>query len=116
MDIRLGYMGLAVIAAAWALAAPPAHAFTMEGPDASQYQLPKFDLEEQSRNFRTGSPDGITAGKNQYEMPLGAGALHFGVQQAPASNFMMPGYGFAAPASRNTREDFNRVVTPENMR
>ena len=41
------------MAAAWLLAAPAAHAFTVENKDADgQYGVPKFDLEEQSKNFR----------------------------------------------------------------
>jgi hypothetical protein len=116
MDVRLRQAGLALIAAsAWALAAPAAHAFTMQGPDASEYQLPKFDLEEQSRNFRTDGADGVAAAQDRFEMPLGAGTLQFGVQQGPSSNFMMPGSSLGS-SPRNTREDFNRVVTPQNMR
>ena len=41
------------IAAAFVLAAPAARAFTVENKDAAgQYGVPKFDLEEQSKNFR----------------------------------------------------------------
>jgi len=50
-------------------------------------------------------------------VPLGGGSLQFGVQSGSGagSTFMAPGGGFG-PAPRNTREDFNRVVTPDSLR
>ena len=103
------------------LAAPTARAFTMQSNDGSNPNaLPKFDIEEQSKNFRTGQ-QGEAAGqdnKKLFETPLGTGSLYFGVQQAPADVFS-PGFGSTFGQgfnTRNHREDFNRVVTPENLR
>ena len=76
------------IAAAWVLAAPAAHAFTVENKDAAgQYAVPKFDLEEQSKNFRKDGAGATTNGNGLYETPLGNGTLQFGVQPGGSSNF-----------------------------
>jgi hypothetical protein len=60
-------------------------AFTME--DGKGFTAPKFDIEEQSRQFRT--QDGGTAStKNKFETPLGPGTLQFGINK---------GMGFGSP-------------------
>lgn len=89
------------------LSSPLAHAFTMENTVPDE---PKFDLEEQMRQFRTGNGSGSSSGGTLYETPLGGGKLQFGVQQSPSY------FGSSTFNSRATREDFNRVVTPENLR
>ena len=98
------------IAAAWVLAAPAAHAFTVENKDAAgQYGVPKFDLEEQSKNFRKDGSAATTNGKSLYETPLGNGTLHFGVTAGRPSNFgsvFSPGLGPSGP--RNSRQEFDR--------
>ena len=58
MRFRLPHVFLTLAATACALAAPAAHAFTVENKDAAgQYAVPKFDLEEQSKNFRKDGAD-----------------------------------------------------------
>ena len=114
-------IGIFAFAAAWVLAAPAAHAFSMQDKDASDpYNLPKFDIEEQSRNFRAGGAGTAADNKKLFETPLGSGTLQFGVQQGSAGDVFAPGFGMFGPGfgppPRNTREDFNRVVTPENLR
>ena len=56
MRFRLPHACLGIVLgifAACVLAAPAAHAFTVENKDAAgQYGVPKFDLEEQAKNFR----------------------------------------------------------------
>jgi hypothetical protein len=55
-----------------------ARAFTME--DGKGFTAPKFNIEEQSRQFRT--QDGGTAGtKNKFDTPLGPGTLQFGIRK-----------------------------------
>jgi hypothetical protein len=119
VGIRINLL-VAAFATACVLASPVAHAFTMQDKDAADpYALPKFDLEEQSRNFRTGSVGSSSNANKLFETPLGNGTLQFGIQQGSASNFLVPGLGSTfGPEfnSRNSREDFNRVVTPENLR
>src|SRR3954468_1812534 len=83
--------------AAGALAAPAAHAFTVENKDeGGQYGVPKFNLEDQAKNFRKDGSDASSTGKNFYETPLGNGKLQFGVTQGGSSNFgsvFSPGFG-----------------------
>ena len=95
--------------AACVLAAPAAHAFTVENKDeGGQYGMPKFNLEEQMKNFRKDGSDASSTGKNFYETPLGPGKLQFGVTQGPASGFgsvFSPGFGPAsarAPRGRTS--------------
>ena len=109
MGFRL--IGVGLIAASWALAAPAAYAFTMEDRDSTgQYAVPKFDLDEQMKNFR--KDGGASDGKSAFETPLGNGTLHFGVQQGPAfGSGLGPGLGLG-PALRNNRQDMDRIVAP----
>jgi len=97
---------------------PVAHAFTIEGGDSgSAYETPKFDLEEQSRQFRRDGLGLSSSGKPQVETPFGKGTLEFGVSQGPVSNFGLSGSGWASPSQPLvTRQDFERIVTPENLR
>ncbi|MEA2979318.1 MAG: hypothetical protein QOF91_796 [Alphaproteobacteria bacterium] len=103
------------IFAAGVLAAPAAHAFTVENKDeGAQYGLPKFNLEEQAKNFRKDGTDASWTGKNFYETPLGNGKLYFGVTQGSASNFgsvFSPSFG-AGDGARASRQDFNRILAP----
>src|SRR4051812_16718102 len=87
MRFRLPFFAVG-IAAAFVLAAPGAHAFTVENKDAAgQYGVPKFDLEEQSKNFRKDGSGGTTNSNGFYETPLGNGELRFGVERGGSSNF-----------------------------
>ena len=105
---------LAALTAAFVLAASTAHAFTVENKDAADpYGVPKFDLEEQAKNFRKGGSDTSSTGKSEYDTPIGT--LQFGVHQGPSSNFGWAfgpgGLGFG-PSVRNSRQDMDRMLAP----
>jgi hypothetical protein len=106
---------LGTVAAAWILAAPAAQAFTFENKDqdgAGAYAVPKFDIQEQARNFRSGGSGAATPGKSELDTPIGK--LQFGVQQGPAFG---SGLGFGPMSgSRGGRADFERMVTPDSLR
>jgi hypothetical protein len=107
--MRFRLIGAGLIASSCALAAPTAHAFTVENKDSTgQYAVPKFDLDEQMKNFRKDSAGAASNGKSAYETPLGNGTLHFGVQQGPAFG---SGLGLG-PALRNNRQDMDRILAP----
>lgn len=112
LDFKSAVLGL--VAAGFVLAAPAAHAFTVENKDAvDQYGVPKFDIEEQAKHFRNGGT--ATPGKQSFETPLGTGTLQFGVGPGPA--FGPGGMGFGpATGSRASRADFERMLAPPNMR
>jgi hypothetical protein len=116
MQIRLKIVHLGALAAALVLAAPAAHAFTLGGEAANgsskNYEVPKFDLEEQAKNFRSGG-SGTTPGKTEFNTPIGT--MQFGVQQGPRSSFGPGGMG-PASGSRVNRADFERMVTPDSLR
>ena len=121
MQIRLKHAHLGILAAVLTLAAPAAQAFTLGGEAAngtnSGYEVPKFDLEEQAKNFRTGGSTSTTPGKTDFNTPLGKGTMEFGVRQGPSSAFGFgPGSLGPVSGSRANRMDFERMVTPENMR
>jgi hypothetical protein len=106
---------LGMVAIATALAAPAAHAFTMEGQAVDRNGVPKFDIEEQAKNFRKSGSGIDTSTSGNGSVPFAGGSLNFGVQQG--SNFgPMGGPGFLGPMNRDTRQDFNRVVTPDSLR
>ena len=109
MRIRLAFACLGVLAAS-VLSSPRANAFTLEGPAVdNQYAAPKFDLEEQAKNFTKDGGSGPSLNdKGQLETPLGSGKLQFGVQQQGST------FGFSG--SRAGRADFERMVTPESLR
>ena len=113
MRFRLTCLGL--FTAACVLAGSAAHAFTVENKDeGGQYGVPKFNLEEQSKNFRKDGSDSSSTGKSLYETPLGNGKLQFGVTQGPASSFgsvFSPGFG-PSGSSQNSRLEFERRLAP----
>ena len=113
MRFRLPHVAVG-IAAAWVLAAP-AHAFTVENKDtAGQYAVPKFDLEEQSKNFRKDGSAAMTNSNGLYETPFAGGKLQFGVQPGGASNFgsvFGPQLGPSLNA-QNSRQEFDRRLAP----
>jgi hypothetical protein len=111
--MRISLIGLG-FAAACLLAAQAAHAFTVENKDTEgQYGVPKFDLEQQAKDF---TKDGINApgGKTLYETPIAGGTLQFGV--SPGT-----GFGSGSPFSSqlgpslstdNARQEFDRRLAP----
>lgn len=118
MQIRLKHAHLAALAAILTFAAPAAQAFTLGGEAAgnrNNYEVPKFDLEEQAKNFRNGGSTSAAPGRTDFSTPFGKGTMEFGVQQRPSSAFGF-GPGSPGPGSRVNRMDFERMVTPENLR
>jgi hypothetical protein len=118
----LGTVAAAWVLSAWVLTAPAAQAFTFENKDqdgAGAYAVPKFDLEEQARNFRSGGAGTATPGKTDFDTPLGKGTMQFGAQQGSAFG---SGMGFGSSSfgpsngSRAGRADFERMVTPDGLR
>jgi hypothetical protein len=114
MRFRLPYVGVG-IAAAWVLAVPAAHAFTVENKDAAgQYGVPKFDIEEQSKNFRKDGAGATTNSNGFYETPLGNGKLQFGIQPGGSSNFgsvFSPQLG-PSLSVQQSRQEFDRRLAP----
>lgn len=111
MGVRLTQIGLAVCALL--AGASAAHAFTFQDGGSGgqgQYAVPKFDLEEQAKQFRSGG----SKDPSKWETPVGGGKLQFGVQQGPQSPFA-PGFS-PTPGHRANRADFERMLTPENFR
>jgi hypothetical protein len=112
------------VVAALVLASSSAHAFTMENRDAGgAYQMPQFDLGEQSRQFRKDGADATLApGKNNFSTPFGPGTFEFSVRQSDPMTFGSPfssgpgSWSGSSFGSRATRQDFERMVTPENLR
>jgi hypothetical protein len=114
----------AIVAAASVLASPAARAFTMENGDtkgtasggstggASAFAVPKWDLEEQARQFRSGSTAAPAAGTNQFTTPLGNGTVQFGVQQNNFGSSMSPTFGSQSGA---TRQNFDRLLAPPGL-
>ena len=110
--MRLYLACFGAIAAWGALASPAAHAFTIEDKDAAgQYAAPKFDLEEQSKNFRKNGAGLSSDGKTVLETPLGNGSLQFGVTQGPTFGSGL-GFGGLGPPTRNGRQDMDRLMAP----
>jgi hypothetical protein len=111
----------AIAAAASVVAAPPAYAFTMENGDGTSsapsggtgsnfQQAPKWDLEEQAKQFQNGSTASAAAGKNQFSTPFGNGTVQFGVQQHNFST--TPTFGAQSGA---TRQNFDRMLAPPGL-
>jgi hypothetical protein len=117
MGYSLKSLCLGVAAAAGILAAPAAQAFTIENKDQDgTYTVPKFDLQEQARQFGNSGSGNMTPGKTDFSTPFGNGTMQFGVQQG--SSFSSGGPGSLGPTggSRAGRADFERMVTPDNLR
>ena len=106
--MRLPRILFAAVCAA-ALGAPvPAHAFTFE--DGKGNAVPKFDLDEQARQFRKPETNLSTTDKNALDTPFGK--LQFGVERND-STFRSP---FASPFSSSGNADrrhYERMFTPE---
>jgi hypothetical protein len=89
-------------AAAVVLAMPAAHAFTIDdGTDKSG--KPKFDLEEQSRNFRAPSLDLSTPGARSVDTPVGKFHFSTGTNSRP--------FGFDSAA--RDRRHYERMFAPD---
>jgi hypothetical protein len=104
MAHRLPLHRVAALVAAALLVSPAAQAFTIDDGTAA-YQVPKFDLEEQSRNFRTG-PGVSTPGQQQFETPFGK--LQFGVQSRDSV--------FGSGSAERDRRHYQRMFAPDFMK
>ena len=116
MGYPLKSLCLGAVAAVGILAAPAAQAFTIENKDqdgTGAYAVPKFDIQEQSRQFSSGGSGNMTPGKTDFSTPLGNGTMQFGVQQGSSFG---PGSLGPVGGSRAGRADFERMVTPDSMR
>jgi hypothetical protein len=102
MAHRLSVHRVALVAVVFGSAA--AQAFTVDD-GSGQYQVPKFDLEEQSRNFRT-NPDVSTPGQQQVETPLGK--LQFNVQRGDSM--------FGSDVAERDRRHYNRMFAPDFLK
>lgn len=111
MSFRLTHISIGMLLAA-VLPVPAAHAFTVENKDAAgQFTVPKFDLEEQAKNFRKDGSGGSDT-KSSYDTPIGK--LQFGVEQRSWSGFRS-GFGAGLGPSdglRASRRDMDRMLAP----
>ena len=102
------------------LAAPAAQAFTLGGEAAKaatdNYEVPKFDLEEQAKNFRSGGSASTTPGKTDFNTPLGKAPCSSACSRARPRRSGLGQASAPVAGSRVNRMDFERMVTPENLR
>ena len=110
IDRKLAIVGFFAVSAAFAA---PAHAFQMQNSDANAYGVPKFDIEEQAKNFSKNGTDTTFKNDGSGSVPFAGGTLQFGVQQGSTFGSFGPGFG---PTIRDTRRDFNHVVTPDSLK
>ena len=103
---RLPGLCTAAVAIGLMLAPGAARAFTIEDGSGGRGEVPKFDLEEQSRNFRT--PGADASDKRGYETPYGT--LQFGMQR----DSPLFGSSFDARA-RADRRHFDRMLAPQQF-
>ncbi len=100
-----------ILIAAAMLAPASAYAFTFE--DGQGNKIPKFDLEEQSRQFRTPDPSSAAA-KQALETPFGK--LQFGVERN-SSAFRSPfAPSFGAGTGNADRRHYDRLFAPDAMK
>ena len=112
MTRRLARLCIAALAAGVLLAPPAARAFTFEDGNKGSSSIPKFDLEEQAKQFRTPQLDASSAAK-QYDTPFGK--LQFGVDQN-SSAFRTFGPSFGSSFNSNAdRRHYERMFTPEYL-
>jgi hypothetical protein len=98
---------IAALAAAAMLIAPAGHAFTIDDGDGKN-KVPRFDLEEQARNFRAPKADLATPGTQRVETPFGM--LHFGVQSRTSV------FDLGADAAARNRRHYERMFAPDFMK
>lgn len=114
MSFRLTRIALGICAVAWLAGSTAAHAFTFQDGGSGgqgQYAVPKFDLEEQAKQFRSGG----SKDASKWETPLGSGKFQFGVQQQGQTSRFSPGFS-PTPGYPSNNAHFERMLTPENFR
>lgn len=90
----------------------PASAFTFQ--DGQGNTIPKFDLEEQSRQFRKPELDASAAKKG---FDTGFGTLQFGVQQNKSPFATTSPFGSNFNRSDNAdRRHYERLFAPDSMK
>jgi hypothetical protein len=95
-----------------AFVSPQASAFTFE--DGKGNTIPKFDLEEQARQFRKPETDLSAANKKGVETPFGN--LQFGVQRNDSPfGYRSPFASGFAPGPNADRRHYERLFTPEYL-
>jgi hypothetical protein len=110
MTLRFNRIVLVVLLGG-AMIAPPAHAFTFE--DGKGNTVPKFDLEEQARQFRKPGTDLSAADKKGVETPFGN--LQFGVQRNDSAFGRSPFVSNFGPGPNADRRHYERLFTPEYL-
>jgi hypothetical protein len=113
MTRRLSGLRIAVLAAGAALAATAAHAFTFED-GAGTSGTPKFNIEEQSSQFRKGDLDMSAIGKSAVDTPFGK--LQFGVQRETPMFGSPFGPAFGSSSAAQDRRHFDRMLAPPTSR
>src|SRR5262245_45688377 len=108
--VGLTLVCVAALVSGVVMAPPAARAFTFE--DGKGNTIPKFDLEDQARQFRKSDTDLSATDKKALDTPFGK--LQFGVQQRNDSMF---GYrspfasGFSSSGNADRRH-YERMFTP----
>jgi hypothetical protein len=110
MTLRLNRIVLAALLGG-AMIAPPAHAFTFE--DGKGNTVPKFDLEEQARQFRKPDLSAVEKDKKGVETPIGN--LQFGVQRNDSTFGRSPFASSFGPGPNADRRHYERLFTPEYL-
>lgn len=96
----------AALTAGALLASAPARAFTVDD-GSDRMAVPKFDIDEQTRQFRSPQYDFTTPGAGTFDTPVGT--MHFGVQRGGSM------FGSPFGADRRALEDrrhLDRMFTP----
>jgi hypothetical protein len=101
--------GLCVLAVI--LTTPVAQAFTMVDPNGTDAAgaVPKFDLEEQTRHFRSGDGSGTGTAIREFKTPMGNGTVNFGIQR---DNRMFGSSGFRA---QDDRRHMDRMLSAPGL-
>ena len=101
---------LGIVATAAVFAVPAAHAFTMQDGSDGATTAPKFDLEEQARQFRTPDASAFSGAGNtqKFELPNG-GTLQFSTRSY--STFSSP-FGFTSSGAAE-RQHMDRMFDPQ---
>lgn len=103
---------LCMLSVAAGALATPALSFTLEN-DPAKGGIPKFDFDEQLRQFRTNPQldTSTTADKKGWETPIGT--LQFGVSRGPAFGSPLGGFGSQFGGSGNAdRKHYERLFAP----
>ena len=104
---------IAVLLAGATLASTASHAFTFED-GTGKSATPKFDIEEQSRKFRTPDLDTSALGNSAVETPYGT--LQFGVRKETPMFGTPFGSTLGSSSGAQDRRHFDRMLAPPTSR